>query len=108
MVIFIDFHGSEGSVVLGFIFNGFHRLYMIFGGFVWISWIPGGSGVPGLMFYGFHRFYWILGVFVWISWNPGARGWAGLRHGITTGLDGSRAPIRTLQSWDPHRDWMTR
>ena len=32
----------------------------------------------------------------------------GLRHGITTGLDGSRAPIRTLQSWDPHKDWMTR
>ena len=33
---------------------------MILGGFVWISWIPGGSGVPGLIFYGFHRFYVIL------------------------------------------------
>ena len=25
MVIFIDFHGIEGSVVLGLIFYGFHR-----------------------------------------------------------------------------------
>ncbi len=49
MVIFMHFHGIEGSVVLGLIFYGFHRFYMIFGGFVWISWIPGGSGVPGLM-----------------------------------------------------------
>ena len=49
MVIFIDFNGIERSVVLGFIFYGFHRLYVIFGGFVWISWIPGGSGVRGLM-----------------------------------------------------------
>ena len=44
MVIFIDFHGIEGSVVLGLIFNGFHRFYVILNGFVWISWIPGARG----------------------------------------------------------------
>ena len=49
MVICIDFHGIERSVVLGLIFYGFHRFYMILGGFVCISWIPSGSGVPGLM-----------------------------------------------------------
>ena len=47
MVIFMDFPGIEGSVVLGLIFYGFHRFLMIFNGFVWISWIPGGSCVPG-------------------------------------------------------------
>ena len=54
MVIFMDFHGIEGSVVLGLVFYGFHRSEVILDGFVWISWIPGGSGVPGLIFYGFH------------------------------------------------------
>ena len=49
MVIFMDFHGIEGSVVLGLIFCGVHRFQMILGGFVWISWIPRGSSVPGLM-----------------------------------------------------------
>ena len=74
MVIFIDFHGIEGSVILGLIFYGFHRLSVISNGFVRISWIPTGSGVPGLIFCGFHRFYMILGGFVWISWIPGHRG----------------------------------
>ena len=53
---FHGLHGIEGSVVLCLISYGFHRFYMILGGFVWISLIPGGSGVPGLIFYGFHRF----------------------------------------------------
>ena len=66
-----------------------HLLRQVFGGFVWISWIPRGSGVLGLIFYGFHRFYMILGGFVWISWNPGARGRAacgGLRGPDYTGV----------------------
>ena len=31
MVIFIDFHGIEGSVVLGLVFYGFHRSQVILG-----------------------------------------------------------------------------
>ena len=42
----------------------------------------------------------IFGGFVWISWIPGARGRA--THG--TGLDGSRGPKETLQSWNLHSD----
>ena len=49
MVIFIDFYGIEGSVPLGLVFYGFHRFLMILTGFMWISWIPRGSGAPGLM-----------------------------------------------------------
>ena len=64
MVIFMDFYRIEGSVVLGFVFYGFHRFYVILSGFVWISLIPGRSGVPGLIFYGFHRFYIISNSFV--------------------------------------------
>ena len=72
MVIFIDFHGLAGSVVLGLIFYGIHKFQMILNGFVWILLIPVGSGVPGLIFNGFHRFLVILGGFVWIPWIPGA------------------------------------
>ena len=53
MVMFMHFHGIEGSVVFGLIFYGFQ---MILNGFAWISSIPRGSGVPGLIFNGFHRF----------------------------------------------------
>ena len=53
---------------------GFHQSYVILGGFVWISWIPGGSGVSGLIFNGSHQFEMIFNGFVWIPWIPGARG----------------------------------
>ncbi len=47
---------------------------MILGGFVWISWIPGGYGVPGLIFHGVSCFGWVRGGYVSVSWMPGARG----------------------------------
>ena len=49
MVIFMDFYGIEGSVVLGLIFYGFHRFYL--SDFRWIcvdfmdSWGPSSDGV---------------------------------------------------------------
>ena len=72
---------------------GFQWISSILGDFMWISWIPRGSGAPGLIFYRFHRFYVILGGFVWISWIAGARGQAGSGGILPRSLD----PIVSLQ-----------
>ena len=107
MVIFIDFHGIEGSVVLGLIFYGFHRSFQDFKRIcvdfidswgIWCPWLD---------------FLWlssILNDFKWIcvdfmdSWGPrsGALWRPVATHGA--GLDGSRGPKETLQSWNLHSD----
>ena len=44
MWICVDFMIPRGSVILDWIFNGFHRFWLILGGFVWIPRIPGARG----------------------------------------------------------------
>ena len=55
-----DFHGFRCNwricAAQLYYFLWISSILIIWNWFVWISWIPGGSGVTGLIIYGFHRF----------------------------------------------------